>query len=615
MFELMLLELALSAESENAPTSPADDAAEFFKPEATKSLPDWFPDWARELADLYFSGSTCVFILHGNVNDLIRNVDEDGNESYTNLVDFLGQNLFGTWDMVLRHDLSNGLRAHAGADAERHQEMMRYLTTLMGPHQKWSRSADDILLTLNQLLERNLLNEPQKRKSYGLLFEYAQYLVPESDVESLSGQKGARLVRFLQWAQNPYIKKVNIAFCLIADSLMEVNDRLVQSPHVATIEIPMPDSETRQSFVDHFDKNEGGLARVTDFKANELGQLANGLTLVNVNMLLAKAKRSGKKIDGQRFSQLKKMAIERQCQGLLEFVQPEHTLDLVVGHDAAKGRLRQDAEFIMSGRLDASPMGYLFCGPVGTGKTFLAECFAGSIGIPCVKLKNFRSKYVGETEANLERVLNVLRSLGPVVVMIDEADAALGNRTSGGDSGTSARVFSMIASQMGNTDYRGKIIWMLMTCRPDLLPIDLKRQGRAEVHIPLFYPRDDDEVKKMFVVMARKNKIKLGADAVPTVDVERNLSGADIEGVVLSAKRQAVIRGETEINKQELADCVAGFIPSAQGLEKEMQEVAGVLECTQMDFLTDEWAKVLKTPQGRSQLQNRLVSLRQMIDG
>ena len=76
-------------------------------------------------------------------------------------------------------------------------------------------------------------------------------------------------------------------------------------------------------------------------------------------------------------------------------------------------------------------MGYLICGPVGTGKTFLAECYAGSIGIPCVALKNFRSKYVGETEGNLQQVLAVLRSLGPVVVIVDEADAALGQSPGG----------------------------------------------------------------------------------------------------------------------------------------------------------------------------------------
>ena len=154
-------------------------------------------------------------------------------------------------------------------------------------------------------------------------------------------------------------------------------------------------------------------------------------------------------------------------------------------------------------------MGYLICGPVGTGKTFLSECYAGSIGIPCAMLRNFRSKYVGETEGNLQQVLTVLRSLGPVVVVVDEADAALGNRQAEGDSGTSARVFSMIASQMGDTRYRGMIIWMLLTSRPDLLPIDLKRQGRAEVHIPLFYPHDPDEIRQMFSVMAKKNKLAL----------------------------------------------------------------------------------------------------------
>ena len=134
----------------------------------------------------------------------------------------------------------------------------------------------------------------------------------------------------------------------------------------------------------------------------------------------------------------------------------------MAGQTEAKKRLVEDAKWITAGQLDAAPMGYLICGPVGTGKTYLAECYAGSIGIPCVTLKNFRSKYVGETEGNLQQVLAVLRSLGPVVVVIDEADAALGSRQADGDSGTSARVFSMIAAQMGNTRYRGRIIWMLL---------------------------------------------------------------------------------------------------------------------------------------------------------
>src|SRR3954466_3656113 len=149
-------------------------------------------------------------------------------------------------------------------------------------------------------------------------------------------------------------------------------------------------------------------------------------------------------------------------------------------------------------------MGYLLCGPVGTGKSFLAQCVSGEIGVPCVVLKNFRSKYVGETEGNLERVLSVLRAMGPVVVVVDEADAALGSREPARDSRTASRVFAMIAAQMGDTKYRGQIMWMLLTARPDLLPIDLKRQGRAEGHIPLFSPTAESEIRQMFVIMARK---------------------------------------------------------------------------------------------------------------
>ena len=342
-------------------------------------------------------------------------------------------------------------------------------------------------------------------------------------------------------------------------------------------------------------------------------QISNGLNLVNLNVAMSRSKLAGKAVDINQFRNLKKGLIERQCQDLVTFLEPEHTLDMVVGHTAAKERLKLDARWIIEGRLDASPMGYLICGPVGTGKTFISQCYAGSIGIPCLVLRNFRSKYVGETEGNLEKVLNVLRSLGPVLVIIDEADAALGNRESGGDSGTSNRVFSMIASQMGNTKYRGKIIWMLLTSRPELLPIDLKRQGRAEVHIPLFYPKKEEEIQKMFVIMAKKNRVELADDAIPNVSVERELSGADIESVVLNAKREMMADGREVLSKADMEMSLKSFIPSAQGIEKELQEMNAVLECTDQRFLTDHWREVLAKGDGRADLQRRVALNEQLL--
>src|SRR5439155_17287256 len=209
----------------------------------------------------------------------------------------------------------------------------------------------------------------------------------------------------------------------------------------------------------------------------------------------------------------------------------------------------------------------------------------GEIGVPSVILRNFRSKYVGETEGNLERVLSVLRAMGPVVVVVDEADAALGNREQDGDSGTSSRVFGMIAAQMGDTRYRGQILWMLLTARPDLLPIDLKRQGRAEVHIPLFYPTDESEIRRMFVILAGKLGTKLAPEDVPPIPQRGHLSGADIEGMVGRAWRASLLAGADHITRDTLWAVVAGFIPSTQGLERDLQETAAILECTVKQFL------------------------------
>ena len=589
--------------------------------------PDWYPGWASELANLYFAANTCLFVIHGNVNDLVycKSEDKDGKsvDRFCGLTDFLSEQVFGSWDVVTSYDMGRGIQAQAGPDADRHRDMMSTLSKNIGSPTQWTRSPDDALENFNRMIQRNLLEDDAKeRKRMAFLFPYAQFMVPAGDQASVARSQAARLVRFLSWAQNPYIKRLNISFCLIAETLNEVNKRLVEDAHVATIEVPLPDEKTRRLFIETNYDLESESAKSSEkpdgdgeaMSVDAVTQISNGLNLVNLNTAMSRSKLTGKGVDITAFRKLKKGLIERQCHDLVTFLEPGHTLDMVVGHDAAKDRLRLDARWIVEGRLDAAPMGYLICGPVGTGKTFISECYAGSIGIPCLVLKNFRSKYVGETEGNLEKVLNVLRSLGPVMVIIDEADAALGNREGGGDSGTSSRVFSMIASQMGNTRYRGKIIWMLLTSRPERLPIDLKRQGRAEVHIPLFYPKSEEEIRSMFAVMCRKNKVKLADNAIPDVSPDRELSGADIESVVLNAKREMMADDRDELTAQDLEMSLESFIPSAQGMEKERQELCAVLECTDRRFLTDHWKEELAKPGGRSKLQQRVAMIETMLE-
>ncbi|MEI6505749.1 MAG: AAA family ATPase [Planctomycetota bacterium] len=586
------------------------------------ALPEWCPSWAERLGDAYLSGTSCVFLLHGNVRDLVpitapAAAGQADTAAWGTVPDFLAREMFGRWDIVLAYDVGKGLRPLAGPDPARLRTMAQWLTERLGNAATWPRDPDQAIAAIDGILERNLIDPPEQRKRIAVVLDYAQYLVPAGEAGGRSG--AARMVRILGWATNPLLRRVNVAIALLTDSLAEMHPRLAANPAVTAIEVPMPEAEERERFALTTAAAAGMPAEQFD-GVRRVAALSGGLTLESLRAVVALSARERTAPDGPEFTARKKDLIERSCQGLIEFIQPRLTLDAVAGHAAAKNRLESDARAIKRGQFESAPMGYLICGPGGTGKSFIAECYAGSVGIPCVVLKNFRSKYVGETEGNLEHALGVLRSLGPVVVVIDEADAALGNRQSDGDSGTSARVFSMIARQMGDTRYRGKIVWMLLTSRPDLLPIDLKRQGRAEVHIPLFYPHDQAEMEAMFAAMARKCHVKLAPGLPGPIDLSLGLSGADVESLVLAARRQSLDRAAdagqptpNTISPDDLAAALDNFMPSAQGLEKEMQEVAAVLECTEKRFLPEHWQETVGQPGGRSRLQERLAAIRDVI--
>ncbi|MCA9515229.1 MAG: ATP-binding protein [Myxococcales bacterium] len=575
------------------------------------SLPAWFPRWAGTLAELYFSGTTSSFLLHGNVFDLIR-AEDDGKPVFLGLEDFVAEQLFGRWDLVLHYDLSRGLRVLPGRSEARLRAMLATATKRVGDLASLPKELATNLALLDRFVMKNLVAKPEERLSAAIIMSHASFVAPRAD---RADERAARqLVTLLNWATSPYVKRMNMAFVLIEPDRAQVADRYAENPHVAAIEVPLPDAGARADYLGELAQGRD-VASFSEFTLPQIADLTAGISLTDLSVLVRSSIEARRKLDRRRFQDLKKRLIERQAQGLLEFVEPRWDLDMVVGHEAAKRRLREDADLLAKGRLASVPMGYLFCGPVGTGKTFLAQCVAGSLGVPAVTLKNFRSKYVGETEANLQRVLSVLRGMGPVVVIVDEADAMLGDREGGGgDSGISGRVFGMIAEQMGDTRYRGKIVWMLLTARPDLLPIDLKRQGRAEVHIPLFYPTDEAELRAMFVIMAKKLGTALAPEDVGEIPHKGELSGADIEGIVGRAWRASLLAGEDHITKEALAASLAGFLPMTQSLERELQRLAAVIECTDREFLPVELAAEVDAMGGRAKLQQRVTAIKQALE-
>ena len=228
-----------------------------------------------------------------------------------------------------------------------------------------------------------------------------------------------------------------------------------------------------------------------------------------------------------------------------------------------------------------------------------------------MKFLNFRSQWQGVTEGNLEKILKVLHAMWPVGVIIDEADAFLGDRNQQGDSGTSNRVFASLASFMGNTEYRGKIVWFLITSRPDLLPVDLKRQGRAEEHLALFYPQTAEEHDALFRIMLAKAGVVSDATSITQVsDDPSGLSGADIEAILARALLSSEVNAEGRpvASVEVLRSAFADFIPATSQLEREMQILAAVQECTSREVLPERYRDM-----DRNEVFARLNELRALL--
>ena len=589
------------------------------------------PRWAVEMRDLFRSGSAAQFLIHGNVFDVVPHGGR-----MLSVPSFLDEVMFPAYDVVLRYDRSRGVRATRGGE-----DWGNWLDQALGREgnlQSLLREPGSALELIDRYLLRTLNLKalaatapatvpgaavlpgasvrtpdpgPRTPARIAVVIEFAEFVVPRGDALQLGGGFAANIVKVLGWANDPAITQANIVTVLISEGLRDLNDLVVDNPHAASLHVPLPDEVEMSAYVQALATSQfPDLPAKTEVPFETLGGRLTGLSRVGARTAISVALRNHGSITTAWLAKIKKDLIERECQGLLEFIESPFTLDNVAGHEPVKAWLREDTRLLKRGSLRALPMGYLIAGRIGTGKTFIVQCWAGEIGIPCVVLKNFRDKWVGATESNLEKIFAVLRAVGQVVVFVDEADQAAGRRGGGDDdSGLSGRVYGMLAREMSDTRNRGRIIWVFATSRPDLLEVDLKRQGRLDVHIPLFPPETPAEGRALLLAIAKKLKFPLVAEDLPPLTDGPLLGGNELEGVLVRALRLHELSEEPRRPIREiLADVLHEVRPSPHARKLEYMDLVAVKECTDARFLPERFRAL--TPE---ELETQIDALKRFV--
>ena len=470
------------------------------------------PAWAQSLIELYESNAASQFLLYGNISDSVLLQTASGPRLGA-LSEFLLAGLLTRFDVVLSYDLGNGIRVEKGA------ELFSKWPAFQESQKDW-KAPRPAVETLTRYFRycANLKRLNQPTAQVGCIIKNADLLAPPSP-GGLDYNLNALASLVRDWANDSLLTDHALATFLLTENINDLHPLIVNNPRAARIRIDLPTvpqiAETLQQLCSAYTI---AMSSVAKDIPNAAAQLA-GTTLSAVESEVKTKQHRKEPLVAEDLAKIKKELVENDTNGLIEFLETKRTLNDVYGIDSIKAWLRQDIELWEKNDTAALPKGYLFCGPVGTGKTYLVECLAGEAGVPVVKMKNFRDKWVGSSEGNLEKIFRLIHALRRCYVFIDEADQSLGRRdASSGDSGISGRIYSMLAEEMGSSSNRGSIIWVLASSRPDLIEVDLKRPGRVDVKIPLFPTSTARESFDLLRMLLKKRGIEVDAGNLSSLE-------------------------------------------------------------------------------------------------
>ncbi|GIW21663.1 MAG: ATPase AAA [Candidatus Sericytochromatia bacterium] len=536
------------------------------------------PLWIKELKDKYLSGEGIIFILHSNILDLVP-----FDNKFITLKEFLINHFLPkNKETIVYYDPSEGIKFPNSSIKNNFIKELNLDQTLSGEDhisEYLPKSPSQVMPILEKFLKVT-------SKSSAFIFGYAETIIPNSDISYLTMEERSNLITFQRWASDIQLLNSDNLIILETENLSEINQKIVRNPQIHTIEIPLPNYQERLDFINYLlDSNKVEL----EMSKENFSYLCAGLKRIQIQGIIRQALRTNGKITFNLIKDKKKDIIENECFGLVELVESRYGLDDIGGLDNVKNTLFKIIKNIKEGNHRRVPMGVLLVGPMGTGKTFIAEAFSRDSGLTCLKINNFRDKWVGSTEANLEKILNIVKAIGSVIIIMDEVDRALGGQEEG-DDGTSSRVYAKLKAFMSDTSNRGKIIWLLMTNRPDKVDIDLKRPGRLDLKIPFFYPQTDIEVESLLRALLKKNQISFDIQDFSLVSKKMiGFSGAEIEAITLLADEICSDRNSNVVTINDIIQALDKFIPTRDTLMLELMEYLAVFEASSKDLLPEKY--------------------------
>jgi len=415
-----------------------------------------------------------------------------------------------------------------------------------------------------------------------VIFQYAGALFPSGDFSRLGDLDRQRLVLFLSWVTDPAFIHSPDILVMINTVKSEVNQKAITLPHATHIEVQLPDEKDRARFVEHFTSEVKGI-RMEGGRKSFVANTA-GLKLSHVKDLMEVAARSKKHISKEQVVEQVNEILQAELGDIIRIRYPAHTPKDIVGYKQT-GAIFTDI-FERCEDPETAVAAILVSGPNGGGKTFQLEAYAAESGRVVLELAGIRGSYFGETDRFFELLRWHIATFGKILILVDEAHTAFGSVHESGTHQTEMRLAGNIIKMMGDPTYLSKVLWGMMTSRPDELDPDIK--SRAPIQVPIFdlegEPRRDF-VKEMF----RRKRLRLNDpeldDVIAATDYYSARDYRNLVAEVLAQRRKSP--------KITVVEVMKGWHASKSiKTQREFQSMIAALHCSYPNLLPERYTEM-----------------------
>jgi hypothetical protein len=353
-------------------------------------------------------------------------------------------------------------------------------------------------------------------------------------------------------------------------------------PHATFFKLPAPTFDDYRIIVERMIREYSARMRVAvELSAQDrirLIQNLQGLTLVEAEKIVTRqivedGNLRAKDIEGVIAA--KRQAIQQD--GLLEYYPPEFGLDQIAGLKGLKTWLGKRRLVVSDPQRAVDfglrfPKGILLLGVPGCGKSMCAKAVATEWGLPLLKLDpaNLYDKYIGDSEKNFKRALQIAERMAPVILWIDELEKAFAQGGDEADGGVSRRVFGSFLAWL--QERRGDVFVVATSNEVSRLPPEFIRKGRFDevFFVDLPVPKVRESIFDIHLTRRRQQSSTF--DLAKLSAAADGFSGAEIEESVVAGLFTAF-----SANQPLSTDTLLAEISNTRPLALTMTEKIGEL--------------------------------------